>query len=579
MKHGSLYLLALSVKDRTVPDRYLGRQIGKYRVIRLLGAGAFAWVYEAVDRDLEIPVALKILRPEFAGQTDAEARFRREASTAARLRHPNIVTVRDVGQVDSASFVAMDLLPLSLARRLELLTRLPEPDVVRLGLDVAAALAVAHAGGVVHRDIKPDNILIGTQGEAVVADFGLARALDGGGATLSGSHHVMGTPHYFSPEQARGLELDGRSDLYALGVTLFRAATGRLPYEGDDWYAVARLHVEAPIPEVQPLVADLTDGFAAIVRRLLQKAPADRFATALEVADALASLSTAPVTRALATASRSPATTVAAMPPVALTNTSRTNRVAVWGAVAAGVGVLAVAALLLRPDQSPFAGNTPTDAQAPATPGVMPVSPADTAVLSGDTARRELVRSDSSGVRAPTPAATPTNVPSRAALAAAARSRLMISANDSASIYVDGALIGRASGMVERPGSARLLVKAVVADAPVSCVTARQDTVIRLDPGERATLSLPVRSCVGLSFDVEPVDAIVRFESTDGGSTVEVRADSTSAVLLPTGHYRLKVSAARCSPYLEDSLVVTRSATREPLFKRVRLPCGMSGPQ
>jgi serine/threonine protein kinase len=148
-----------------VPDRYLGRQIGKYRVIRLLGAGAFAWVYEAVDRDLEIPVALKILRPEFAGQSDAEARFRREASTAARLRHPNIVTVRDVGQVDSASFVAMDLLPLSLARRLELLTRLPEPDVVRLGLDVAAALAVAHAGGVVHRDIKPDNILIGTQGE------------------------------------------------------------------------------------------------------------------------------------------------------------------------------------------------------------------------------------------------------------------------------------------------------------------------------------------------------------------------------------------------------------------------------
>lgn len=119
MKHGSLYLLALSVKDRTVPDRYLGRQIGKYRVIRLLGAGAFAWVYEAVDRDLEIPVALKILRPEFAGQSDAEARFRREASTAARLRHPNIVTVRDVGQVDSASFVAMDLLPLSLARRLE----------------------------------------------------------------------------------------------------------------------------------------------------------------------------------------------------------------------------------------------------------------------------------------------------------------------------------------------------------------------------------------------------------------------------------------------------------------------------
>src|SRR5512147_2873919 len=100
MKHGSLLHFALPVKDRTLPSRYLDRQIGKYRVTRLMGGGAFSWVYEAVDRDLEIPVALKILRPEFAGNADAEARFRREAATAARLRHPNIVTVRDVGQVD-----------------------------------------------------------------------------------------------------------------------------------------------------------------------------------------------------------------------------------------------------------------------------------------------------------------------------------------------------------------------------------------------------------------------------------------------------------------------------------------------
>src|SRR6188768_1856096 len=105
MKHGSLHYVSPPVKDRPLPDRYLGRQIGKYRVTRLMGGGAFAWVYEAVDRDLEIPVALKILRPEFAGQPDSEARFRREAATAARLRHPNIVTVRDVGQVDGASFV------------------------------------------------------------------------------------------------------------------------------------------------------------------------------------------------------------------------------------------------------------------------------------------------------------------------------------------------------------------------------------------------------------------------------------------------------------------------------------------
>ena len=139
-----------------MPDRYLGRQIGKYRVTRLLGTGAFAWVFEAIDRDLEIPVALKILRPEFAGDPEAEARFRREAATAAGLRHANIVVVRDVGLASGASFVAMDLLPWSLGARLRETSKLSESDVIRIGIDVAAALAVAHAANVIHRDIKPD---------------------------------------------------------------------------------------------------------------------------------------------------------------------------------------------------------------------------------------------------------------------------------------------------------------------------------------------------------------------------------------------------------------------------------------
>ena len=202
-----------------MPDRYLGRQIGKYRVTRLLGTGAFAWVFEAIDRDLEIPVALKILRPEFAGDPDAEARFRREAATAAGLRHANIVVVRDVGLASGASFVAMDLLPWSVGARLRENGKLSESDVIRIGIDVAAALAVAHAANVIHRDIKPDNILLGADGEAIVADFGLARAL-ASPAAISATNTVTGTPHYFSPEQARGRTLDGRSDLYSLGVTL-----------------------------------------------------------------------------------------------------------------------------------------------------------------------------------------------------------------------------------------------------------------------------------------------------------------------------------------------------------------------
>ena len=198
-----------------MPDRYLGQTLGKYRVTRLLGAGAYAWVYEAIDQDLDIPVALKILRPEFAGQNDSDVRFRREAATAARLRHRNIVTVRDVGQIDHTAFVVMDWYPLTLGRRLVAAGRLPESECVRIGLDVAAALAIAHAGGVVHRDIKPDNILISREGDAVVADFGLARALTGalaGATALSATNRILGTPHYFSPEQARGHEVDGRND-------------------------------------------------------------------------------------------------------------------------------------------------------------------------------------------------------------------------------------------------------------------------------------------------------------------------------------------------------------------------------
>ena len=276
-----------------MPDRYLGRTIGKYRVTRLLGTGAFAWVYEAVDQDLEIPVALKVLRPEFAGQEAAESRFRREAATAARLRHPNIVTVRDVGQIDGTAFVAMDLYPVTLGRRLALVDRLPEPEAVRLGIGIAAALAVAHASQIVHRDIKPDNILVDGDGEAVVADFGLARALTGSSG-MSATNQVLGTPHYFSPEQARGQELDGRSDLYALGVTLYRTVTGRVPFDGEDWYAVARQHIEdIPLPP-RTMVPELTPEFEQVILRLLAKTPEERFTSAMQVVDALAVLPTAP---------------------------------------------------------------------------------------------------------------------------------------------------------------------------------------------------------------------------------------------------------------------------------------------
>ena len=580
MKHGSLYHFAPSVKDRYVPDRYLGRQIGKYRVIRLLGGGAFAWVYEAVDRDLEIPVALKILRPEFAGQTEAEARFRREAAIAARLRHPNIVTVRDVGQVDGASFVAMDLLPLSLARRLELLQRLPETEVVRIGLDVAAALAIAHAGGVVHRDIKPDNILIGTHGEAVVADFGLARALSSEPA-LSGSNHVMGTPHYFSPEQARGLELDGRSDLYALGITLYRAATGRVPFEGDDWYAVARMHVEVPAPSARDTVPELSAEFDALVGRLLRKDPAERFASALQLADALAALPTAPTSRLTPTTARPNASETLSTTPVGSTAPAR--RPARWirptfALAFAAASVLAIWQLppvrtLLQPLLRTLVrtlvraerGSDRTSSTARATDTL--VEGARDSLLSSQ--RDRIARADSARRTASTAGATAPG-PRASTTSAAARAQLILTAPDSAVLYVDGVREGRGSATIERSAAARLIVRAIIADAPTACPTAAQETIVQLRAGERRALTLPVRTCIGISFNIMPADARLRFVPTDGSPAIDARADTT--VLLPVGKYLFKASAPKCFDYT-DSLLVTRSADGAPIFRRIRMTC------
>ncbi|MBV9879462.1 MAG: serine/threonine protein kinase, partial [Gemmatirosa sp.] len=216
-----------------------GRRLGRYLVRRRLGAGGFARVYLAWDPDLEIEVAIKVPKPQLADDPGAIDRFRREATTAARLRHPNVVTVLTVGRLEQpfdgapadTPYLVMDYLPETLTGRLAATPILPEPEWLRIGEEVARGLAYAHAQGVVHRDVKPDNILFGRHGEAVVTDFGIARAVIEG-ATPASRSIVVGTPEYFSPEQARGLPLDGRTDIYGLGVTLYRAATGTLPFTG-----------------------------------------------------------------------------------------------------------------------------------------------------------------------------------------------------------------------------------------------------------------------------------------------------------------------------------------------------------
>ncbi|MDQ6827456.1 MAG: serine/threonine protein kinase, partial [Gemmatimonadota bacterium] len=218
-----------------MPDRYVGRHLGRFRIDELVGAGGFAWVYRGWDPELDIPVALKVLKPQFAGDEAFESRFRREALTASHLRHPNIIRILGVGRDADAVYFAMDYVPQNLTARLRVMKTLPEPLLAQIGIDVAAGLAFAHREGVVHRDVKTDNILFDDHGNALVADFGIARASSVVNEETA-TNMVVGTPQYFSPEQARGLALDGRSDIYSLGVTLYRAATGMLPFTGDDWY-------------------------------------------------------------------------------------------------------------------------------------------------------------------------------------------------------------------------------------------------------------------------------------------------------------------------------------------------------
>ncbi|NUQ19531.1 MAG: serine/threonine protein kinase, partial [Gemmatimonadaceae bacterium] len=259
-----------------MPERFLGRTLGRFRVDAIIGAGGFAWVYKAYDPELDIPVALKILKPQYAGDEKFEQRFRREASTAAKLRHPNIIKIYAVGREEDAVFFAMDYLPQGLADRLNVMTQLPEPMLIRMAIDVASALGFAHREGVIHRDIKTDNILFDEHGNAIVADFGIARAV----AThtdSTGTNMVVGTPQYFSPEQARGLQLDGRADIYSLGVTLFKAATGQLPFQGTDWYEIARQHVEDKPPKPRSINPQLSREMEDVILQCLEKDPNDRF--------------------------------------------------------------------------------------------------------------------------------------------------------------------------------------------------------------------------------------------------------------------------------------------------------------
>ena len=256
---------------------------GRYEATHLVARGGMAQVYRAMDRQLDRPVALKVLFPELSVDRTFVERFRREAQAAANLSHPNIVPVFDWGEDDGAYFIVMEYIdgrPLSAVLRDP--TAMPPRQIAIIGAGVAAALAFAHRHGVVHRDVKPGNVLITPEGDVKVTDFGIARAVNTE-ESLTQTGAVMGTAAYFSPEQAEGKGVDARSDIYSLGVVLYEMAVGKPPFTGDSPVAVASKHVRdmPPLPrEVNPAVPVALE---AVIMKAMAKRPEDRYLSAEEL--------------------------------------------------------------------------------------------------------------------------------------------------------------------------------------------------------------------------------------------------------------------------------------------------------
>ncbi len=307
-------------------DRLRAALAQRYAISTELGRGGMALVFRARDLQHDRPVALKILRPEIAAALGHE-RFLREIRVAAGMQHPHILPLYDSGTADGVLYYVMPLVDgESLRARLDRERQLPVPEAIALAGEVAEALDYAHRRGVVHRDVKPENILL-SDGHALVADFGIARAIQvAGGDQLTETGVAVGTPHYMSPEQATAEpQLDGRSDIYSLGCVLYEMLSGAPPFSGGSAQAVMARHTVDPVPPLRTVRSSVPEALEAAIRRALAKSPADRYATARQFADALAA---------------SPAT-------------GRSRR---WSFVAAAVLMVGAAAVVWRLSRAPSAG-------------------------------------------------------------------------------------------------------------------------------------------------------------------------------------------------------------------------------
>ena len=260
----------------------------RYRLEGRIGQGGMAIVYAGVDTVLRRRVAIKVLREQLAADDDFVQRFYTEAQHAAKLSHPNIVNIYDVGREGEQYCIVMELVDgTTLAEMIEKDSIVPEPVAIDFATQICSGLAYAHRQGLLHRDVKPANILVTKDDVVKLSDFGIARAVTTQTMAMTQPGMVMGSVYYISPEQAQGLEMRDTSDLYSLGVVLYQMLSGKLPYTGDSPVTIALKHVTSPIPAVDAEDISISPALAAIVRKLLQKDPRDRFQSAVEVAKAL----------------------------------------------------------------------------------------------------------------------------------------------------------------------------------------------------------------------------------------------------------------------------------------------------
>jgi len=311
---------------------------GRYEVEELVGHGGMSSVYKARDALLERHVALKILHEQYSNDEDFVERFKREARSVAQLQHPNIVTVIDRGEEDGRQFIVFEYVEgENLKEHVVRKGRLDVREALEIADEVARGLAFAHGQGLIHRDVKPQNVLLNGDGRAKVTDFGIARTLDVDGMTQTGT--ILGTSNYIAPEQASGQPVDAHSDVYALGAVLYELLAGEVPFPGESFVAVAMKHMHEPAPNLLDVRRDVPLRVAAAVDRALEKDPEQRFPTM----DAFA----AELEACLAELDQEPDGDKTMVIPSARRAAHRRKQVSRWPIVIGLLAALAIAAIVI----------------------------------------------------------------------------------------------------------------------------------------------------------------------------------------------------------------------------------------